>query len=599
MVWTAKHRVQSPARTSKNAKIDEHTANLRSCCFSPPNLVLCEGKPGKRTPRAGKPGKNAALSISAARLRNASGVQRVAGAAIRTSVINATACLAAMAASAVGRFSGSGHERGFVRRRIDSERQAHARSMPELQRAGRRRRLPQAIRNKLRIRFGERRVVPASHAEAAVAKCVQLSTSARQFAEARERTALVLGKEFAGEILGDDADDSGTAGPSLPVRHTVWTKREASARTGHAPEKVNGLFGHLIDQGIPELISASGYSRRDLFALFMQFKALVALSDTPEGIDKDTFRRSMPQLMVEDRLFIDRVYAALDADGSGTIEWDEFIEAMAKLEKGSREERAEFMFNVYDEDKGGSVDKEEMSNYFLSSLRVHDGGGGEAGEAMSGEVASYFVDRVFDTIVPGRDEIERDDMIEYVRQHPEIKDIYGMFGRSMLTSDSVRRMMGSITAKPLVKRTATIDMPRQRSALCKTQAQKLAQRRRRKQAVAQWKREEAMAAALSSAANSRPSSRAAAAAASAQAAASAFGGPSAQEQAGELFHAVAARLGKSSPLARAGQGSMRNLMLSSQDSARFYASSLKSAADRKASSRKLSVGSLDGSAPGL
>jgi Ca2+-binding EF-hand superfamily protein len=296
----------------------------------------------------------------------------------------------------------------------------------------------------------------------------------------------VLGKEFASEVLRAYASSEVTQKPEFAVRHTKWSKTVTEGNIGHRPEEVNSEFGHLFDHNIPQVVKESGYSRRDLFALFMQFKGLVALSETPQGIDKDTFRRSLPQLMVEDRLFIDRVYAALDADGSGTIEWDEFIEAMAKLEKGSREERAEFMFNVYDEDKGGSVDKEEMSNYFLSALRVHDDSQDE-GEHISGDIASYFVDRVFDTIVPGRDEIERDDMINYVTQHPEITDIYGMFGRSMLTSESVRRMMGDIAVKSLSQRKATINMSAQKSVLSKAQKATLAAVKRKNKSVFDWK----------------------------------------------------------------------------------------------------------------
>lgn len=74
--------------------------------------------------------------------------------------------------------------------------------------------------------------------------------------------------------------------------------------------------------------------------------------------------------MLEDKLFSDRVFEALDADGSEIIEWDEFIEAMSKLERGTREERAAFLFSVYDEDGGGSIDTDEVKDYFRASLRA-------------------------------------------------------------------------------------------------------------------------------------------------------------------------------------------------------------------------------------
>ena len=52
------------------------------------------------------------------------------------------------------------------------------------------------------------------------------------------------------------------------------------------------------------------------YALFGRFKALCGLSSTPDGIDKETFRKGVPMLSVEDDLFVDRVFEVLDDDGS-------------------------------------------------------------------------------------------------------------------------------------------------------------------------------------------------------------------------------------------------------------------------------------------
>ncbi len=45
---------------------------------------------------------------------------------------------------------------------------------------------------------------------------------------------------------------------------------------------------------------------------------------------------------------------------------------MSKLEKGTRQERAEFLFNVYDDDGGGSIDHDELYGYFIGSLRLKE-----------------------------------------------------------------------------------------------------------------------------------------------------------------------------------------------------------------------------------
>ncbi|GBG28777.1 Calcium-dependent protein kinase 1 [Hondaea fermentalgiana] len=168
---------------------------------------------------------------------------------------------------------------------------------------------------------------------------------------------------------------------------------------------------------------------RQLYKLFNRFKALTALSSSTEGIDKDTFRRGVPMLSVEDNLFVDRVFEVLDEDGSGIIDWSEFVEAMSSLEKGSREKRTDFLFRVYDIDKDGGITRDELGQFFLSSLMV------EVDDTIR-EVSDYFVEQVFSEIdLDKNGSMTVDEAIEYIRQHPEAKDIFGMFGRSM-TSDA-------------------------------------------------------------------------------------------------------------------------------------------------------------------
>jgi hypothetical protein len=119
-----------------------------------------------------------------------------------------------------------------------------------------------------------------------------------------------------------------------------------------------------------------------------------ALSAVDFPTDKDTLGRCIPVLGVEDEEFVSRVFTVLDFDGSGEIEWDEFIEAMAAMEKGSREKRAEFLFRVgfglisacalgwsatpfavvspqvYDENEDGLLNETEFCKYFVAGMGV-------------------------------------------------------------------------------------------------------------------------------------------------------------------------------------------------------------------------------------
>lgn len=178
--------------------------------------------------------------------------------------------------------------------------------------------------------------------------------------------------------------------------------------------------------------------------------------------------------MLEDELFSNRVFEALDADGSGIIEWDEFIDAMTKLEKGERSERAGFLFDVYDKDKGGSIDTEEIAEFFKASLRVSDKPDEDGvvqevsfllrvltvrpyrypphiSSCINGRVCmvtliamqltDYFVGRVFDTLSTDNEGITMKSLMDYVDKQQQIEDIYSIFGRSMTSSDRLGRVL--------------------------------------------------------------------------------------------------------------------------------------------------------------
>lgn len=203
-----------------------------------------------------------------------------------------------------------------------------------------------------------------------------------------------------------------------------------SAPSYHSSSKVVAAQGHLFNQHVHDLCRDTGFSRRDLYRVFITFKALCAMSSTPTGVDRETLRCCIPLLGIEDHDFTRRVFAVLDFDGSGQIEWDEFLEAMSAMEEGSREKRAEFLFRVYDENDDGAITAQEFSKFFVASL----GSAGQdsiADDPYVLEVAGYFVKKLFEDMDgEGTTFITVKSVLRYLAKHPEITDVYGLFGRS-------------------------------------------------------------------------------------------------------------------------------------------------------------------------
>ena len=126
-------------------------------------------------------------------------------------------------------------------------------------------------------------------------------------------------------------------------------------------DRVSVLHGFLSTRSIPSLLQQTNYSRHELYSIFLRFKSLCCLSGTgPDGIDAATFQRGVVRLSVEDERFVSRVFALVDADNSGSIEWEEFLVAMAALEKGSAEIKAKFACQVYDLDGDGFIGRQDL-----------------------------------------------------------------------------------------------------------------------------------------------------------------------------------------------------------------------------------------------
>ena len=107
-------------------------------------------------------------------------------------------------------------------------------------------------------------------------------------------------------------------------------------------DRVSVLHGFLSTRAIPSLLHQTNYSRHELYSIFpaLQVSVLSVSATGPDGIDAATFQRGVVRLSVEDERFVSRVFALVDADNSGSIEWEEFLVAMAALEKGSAEIKA-------------------------------------------------------------------------------------------------------------------------------------------------------------------------------------------------------------------------------------------------------------------
>ena len=58
--------------------------------------------------------------------------------------------------------------------------------------------------------------------------------------------------------------------------------------------------------------------------------------------------------------FTEKLFALIDLDGSGTIEFDEFVRVLATYCMFSKDEILRFCFDIFDVDHSGSIDEKEV-----------------------------------------------------------------------------------------------------------------------------------------------------------------------------------------------------------------------------------------------
>ncbi len=64
------------------------------------------------------------------------------------------------------------------------------------------------------------------------------------------------------------------------------------------------------------------------------------------------------------------VFDAIDRDGNGKIDFSEYMIAMSLQISGNLKEKLNWMFNLYDLDKSGSLEKSEMLK-IIKSMYTH------------------------------------------------------------------------------------------------------------------------------------------------------------------------------------------------------------------------------------
>jgi len=117
---------------------------------------------------------------------------------------------------------------------------------------------------------------------------------------------------------------------------------------------------------ISRLASCTKFNEREIELLWKRYD-LISNSKIRDGtINIAEFQEALGLNSAE---FSQRIFSAFDHDSDSTISFDEFVRGLSSLSpRASIMEKAQFCFLVYDIDKNGYIEKEELKEVLKASI---------------------------------------------------------------------------------------------------------------------------------------------------------------------------------------------------------------------------------------
>ncbi|CAF0713663.1 unnamed protein product [Brachionus calyciflorus] len=152
--------------------------------------------------------------------------------------------------------------------------------------------------------------------------------------------------------------------PSQKPTHDAWPGVPSS----HLPSQPSSSTHKLTDRDLDFLSGQTGQSKSDIKAIFDEF-----MRNNPDGkLDKQEFVRLYSKLRPEQPESLDEishfVFRAFDTDHNGTIDFSEFMISYSLTTRGDLKQKLNYAFSIYDADKNGYLDREELREVIFGML---------------------------------------------------------------------------------------------------------------------------------------------------------------------------------------------------------------------------------------
>ncbi|KAG8008298.1 Kv channel-interacting protein 1 [Nibea albiflora] len=195
------------------------------------------------------------------------------------------------------------------------------------------------------------------------------------------------------ERLGFHGDNMGAVVGTL----TMQTKQRRPSRDKTDDELEMTMVCHR-PEGLEQLEAQTNFTKQELQILYRGFK-----NECPSGVvNEETFKHIYAQFFPhgDASMYAHYLFNAFDTTNNGSIKFKDFVMGLSILLRGTLREKLEWTFHLYDINRDGYINREEMTEIVRA---IYDMMGKYTYPALKGDVPQQHVDAFFQKMDKNKD----------------------------------------------------------------------------------------------------------------------------------------------------------------------------------------------------
>uniref|UniRef100_A0A8C1XCP7 EF-hand domain-containing protein n=1 Tax=Cyprinus carpio TaxID=7962 RepID=A0A8C1XCP7_CYPCA len=151
-------------------------------------------------------------------------------------------------------------------------------------------------------------------------------------------------------------------------------------------------------EGLEKLEAQTNFSKKELQVLYRGFK-----NECPSGVvNEEMFKQIYSQFFPhgDASTYAHYLFNAFDSSHNGSIKFEDFVRALSILLRGTTTEKLQWTFNLYDINRDGYINKEEMTDIVKA---IYDMMGRFTYPALKTDTTKQHVDAFFQKMDKNRD----------------------------------------------------------------------------------------------------------------------------------------------------------------------------------------------------